>query len=78
MVRRRLACLLLPALLGQAAAALGAAPPQFIAKMYSEALGRAPDPAGWQSALQYFQSSSCSQQTLKTWGTAALTSPEFT
>lgn len=78
MVRRRLSCLLLPALLGQAAAALGAVPTQFIAKMYSEALGRAPDPAGWQSALQYFQSSSCSQRTLKTWGTAALTSPEFT
>jgi hypothetical protein len=45
-VRKWLVCLLLPALLGQATAALGAVPTQFIAKMYSEALGRAPDPIG--------------------------------
>lgn len=78
MLRRWLTCLLLPALLGPAGAALGAVPTQFIAKMYSEALGRAPDPAGWQSALQYFQTSGCTQTTLKTWGTALLVSPEFT
>src|SRR5215472_5512779 len=33
----------------------GAVPYQFLAKMYTEALGRAPDQPGWQAWVNYFQ-----------------------
>ncbi len=52
-------------------------PTQFIAKMYSEALGRAPDPQGWLAAVKYFQRSGCSRKTLETRRSAVLSSPEF-
>ena len=52
-------------------------PAQYIAKGYSEALGRAPDTGGWSSAVTYFAQNGCSASTLKTWGTSLLTSPEF-
>ena len=35
-------------------------PSQFIAKLYSEALGRAPDNGGWQAQTNYFLASGCS------------------
>ncbi len=59
------------------ASALAAVPAQFIAKIYTEALGRAPDPAGWNSALSYFTSNGCSQSTLKDWGSAVFNAAEF-
>jgi hypothetical protein len=77
MSSRWLVPLVLAALAGQPATASAAVPAQFIAKMYTEALGRVPDPAGWQSALQYFQTGGCNQKTLSTWGNALLASPEF-
>ena len=77
MARQWLTCLLLSALLCEAGATLAAVPGQFIAKMYSEVLGRAPDPSGWEGALRYFRTSGCSQGTLTLWGTAVLTSEEF-
>ena len=52
-------------------------PAQYIAKGYSEALGRAPDTGGWNSAVTYFAQNGCSVSTLKTWGTSLLTSQEF-
>ena len=52
-------------------------PAQYIAKGYSEALGRAPDTGGWSSAVTYFAQNGCSVSTLKTWGTSLLTSQEF-
>lgn len=42
----------------------GAVPSQFIAKMYTEALGRAPDSTGWQTYTNYFVQNGCSQSTL--------------
>lgn len=41
-----------------------AVPSQFIAKQYTEALGRAPDSGGWQAYTNYFNASGCSQSTL--------------
>lgn len=77
----RIARAMLPALifpmLFACAGARTAVPTQFIAKMDSEALGRAPDPQGWLAAVKYFQRSGCSRKTLETWGSAALSSPEF-
>lgn len=52
-------------------------PAQYMAKMYSEALGRAPDPAGWRSARTYFEQNSCNAGTLRTWGEAVFSSSEF-
>jgi hypothetical protein len=57
--------------------ARAAVPTQFIAKMYTEALGRAPDPQGWTSALQLFQTSGCNQAALTNWGSGVLSSAEF-
>lgn len=55
-----------------------AVPTQFIAKLYTEALGRAPDPQGWSSAVQYFQSNGCNQALLTQWGSGFFSSAEFT
>jgi hypothetical protein len=55
-----------------------AVPAQFIAKLYTEALGRAPDPQGWTSAVQYFQSNGCNQALLTQWGSGFFSSAEFT
>jgi hypothetical protein len=52
-------------------------PAQFLAKMYTEALGRAPDQGGWQGWVNWFQSNACSQATLRTGGEAFYLSPEF-
>jgi uncharacterized protein DUF4214 len=69
--------LLLCASLAEAAAASAAVPAQFVARMYTEALGRAPDPAGWTSALAYFNANGCSQSLLAQWGGSVLASAEF-
>jgi hypothetical protein len=54
--------------LGAVPAAQAAVPYQFIAKIYSEALGRIPDQGGWQEAVQHFNADGCSRKTLKSWG----------
>lgn len=43
-----------------------AVPYQFIAKLYSEALGRAPDAQGWQTHVDYFRAAGCNAATLAT------------
>lgn len=53
-------------------------PAQFIAKQYTEGLGRIPDAPGWRSALAHFQTSGCTAQSLASFGEAVYTSPEFT
>ena len=61
-----------------ARAADGYVPGQFIAKQYTEALGRAPDQAGWQGDVAYFTRDGCNATTLANVGTSLYTSPEFT
>ncbi len=46
--------------------ALAAVPAQFIAKQFTEALGRIPNPAEWQAWVNYFGTNGCSIATLKT------------
>src|SRR5579864_1438076 len=69
--------LLLSATLAHAAAAPAAVPAQFVAKMYTEVLGRAPDPQGWQAALNYFEVNGCDQRRLAAWGGSVFESAEF-
>jgi hypothetical protein len=45
-------------------------PYQFLAKMYTEALGRAPDQPGWQNWVNYFQQNPASPATLRAVGQA--------
>lgn len=52
-------------------------PAQFIAKLYSEALGRAPDQGGWNAYVGYFAANGCSFTTLRTIGMEFFTSNEF-
>lgn len=68
------ACLLAPF---AASAQSSLVPGQFIAKMYTEVLGRAPDPSGWTNALPYFQQNGCSQNTLRLWGDSVFSSAEY-
>jgi hypothetical protein len=58
-------------------AAGGYVPGQFIAKQYTEALGRLPDQAGWQGDVAYFQSDGCNATTLANVGRSIYTSSEF-
>jgi len=60
-----------------AAAVRGYVPAQFIAKQYTEALGRIPDQAGWHSAATYFSQNGCSAASLAAWGEAIYTSAEY-
>ncbi|HWE90520.1 MAG TPA: DUF4214 domain-containing protein [Pseudonocardiaceae bacterium] len=63
----------------QASAATQAyVPAQFIAKLYTEALGRIPDQAGWQRAVGYFRQSGCTADTLAGYGEGLFESSEFT
>lgn len=55
---RRLAVAMLFTLTG-IGAANAYVPTQFIARMYTDVLGRAPDPSGWNGALGYFQPNGC-------------------
>lgn len=52
-------------------------PGQFVAKQYTEGLGRAPDAGGWTSVANYFHRCGCSASCLEQWGTALWTSPEM-
>jgi hypothetical protein len=70
------------ALLGGAAAPARAAsttyvPAQFIAKQYTEALGRLPDQPGWQGAVGWFTEHGCNAGSLSAFGEAVLTSSEY-
>ncbi|MBI4689734.1 MAG: DUF4214 domain-containing protein [Nitrospirae bacterium] len=47
------------------AGAMAATPAQWIAKMYTNVLGRMPDQDGWQDHINWFDSVGCSQATLK-------------
>jgi len=63
------------------AAALPAAavvPTQWIAKMYTEALGRIPDKSGWESSVNNFNSAGCTAASLKSHGRAFYLSTEYT
>ncbi|WP_203922775.1 DUF4214 domain-containing protein [Rugosimonospora africana] len=54
------------------------APAQFIAKQYTEALGRIPDQPGWQAAIGWFgQAGGCNAGNLATEGETMFTSAEF-
>ncbi len=55
-----------------------AIPAQFIAKLYTEGLGRAPDQGGWSGDVSYFQANGCNTNTLSTLGQQVYTSSEFT
>lgn len=57
--------------------AAAARPEQFVAKLYTEALGRVPDQAGWADAVRFFDVNGCSAATLKTKGQQIFGSAEF-
>lgn len=52
-------------------------PGQFIAKLYTEALGRAPSGSEWNAAIGDFSSGGCSVQTLAELGQSVYTSADF-
>ena len=55
----------------------GAVKGQYIAKMYTEALGRIPDQTGWINAVNMFASQGCNASTLRSFGIGTYTSTEF-
>lgn len=55
----------------------GVAPGQFIAKMYTEALGRIPDQTGWLFYVNGFANQGCSTYTLRQYGKTFFRSAEF-
>jgi hypothetical protein len=55
----------------------GTVPAQFIAKQYTEGLGRAPDQASRASLVSYFQANSCSVSTVRNVGEQIYNSTEF-
>lgn len=59
------------------AAALAAQPSQFIAKLYSEALGRAPDATGWRTHHGFFAAKGCSAGTLRSAAFGFFAAPEY-
>jgi Domain of unknown function (DUF4214) len=60
-----------------ARAAVTGAGGQFVAKLYSEALGRAPDVTGWANAMRSMQASDCSLGYLRDLARSVYTSAEF-
>jgi len=60
-----------------AQAAVTGAGGQFVAKLYSEALGRAPDAGGWASVMQAIQANDCSPAVLQNAARGVYTSAEF-
>jgi Domain of unknown function (DUF4214) len=52
-------------------------PAQFIAKLYTEGLGRIPDQSGWGSAVSYFAQNGCGAASLAAYGQAVFTSAEY-
>jgi hypothetical protein len=71
--------LLFAIIAGQAlpAGAQNGVPSQFIAKMYTEALGRAPDQLGWSEFADYFRISGCGTRELSLVGQVFYASHEF-
>lgn len=59
------------------AMAAGVIPTQWIAKIYTEGLGRIPDQTGWQNQVAYFQSNGCSAAPLQHQGEQIYLSSEF-
>lgn len=59
------------------AGAVGLVPGQWMAKMYSEALGRAPDQAAWANLVSVFRSKGCSAAILADVGEGIYDSQEF-
>lgn len=64
-------------LAGFAPGAQAATPHQFIAKAYTEILGRIPDQPGYQGGLNHFNANGCSKATLKSWGRGVFLSTEY-
>lgn len=58
-------------------AAASANSSQFIARQYTEALGRAPDANGWKSNQAYFAANGCNKATLKSVAVAVFGSQEY-
>jgi hypothetical protein len=52
-------------------------PAQYVTKIYTEVLGRAPDQASWRSLITYYNAAGCNVPALTTHGQGFLTSPEF-
>jgi hypothetical protein len=52
-------------------------PAQYYTKLYTEALGRAPDQGGWQGGINYFAAVGCNATSLQTIATAFFQSAEF-
>ncbi len=52
-------------------------PFQYLTKLYSEALGRAPDPEAAAAIRQYFQNNGCNQTSLQNLGQWFFASPEY-
>ena len=63
--------------LSPAAHAAGQIPGQFIAKIYTEGLGRVPDPTGWQEAVAWFEANGCRPSTLNAWARKLYLSEEY-
>jgi hypothetical protein len=77
---RPAACLLLAFVFpgfNSAARAANVIPTQFIAKMYTEALGRAPDQNGWTAYVEGFQKKGCTAAELSKVGQSFYNSVEF-
>lgn len=54
-----------------------AMPYQYMAKMYSEILGRAPQPAEWTSTVEFFEERGCTESALTAFGLDVFGSAEF-
>jgi hypothetical protein len=52
-------------------------PAQYVTKLYTEVLGRAPDQAAWRSLITYYNAAGCNVAALTNHGQGFLTSPEF-
>ncbi|HEX4956505.1 MAG TPA: DUF4214 domain-containing protein [Thermoanaerobaculia bacterium] len=57
---------------------LAAVPHQFVAKQYTEILGRIPDQGGWAGSVSHFNVNGCSKSSLKSFGRSFYSSSEFT
>ena len=60
-----------------AAPASAVVPTQWIAKMYTEALGRIPDQSGWQNSVANFNANGCTATTLQNHGAPFYNSSEY-
>lgn len=67
---------ILPAF-GWSPAVASSIPSQFIAKMYTEGLGRTPEAGGYQAAVNFFTQNGCSKSSLQTWGRGIYLSAEY-